>query len=129
MWYVDPKLPLPIELDYFYTTACGRWHMTLNHKYPVDSCFDTEIEAKQVLRERANGQVFYGHVWVVYSYTKLPKRLGYYWDKDLNLMDSNSRNRIDDRYAFNTELEAVQRLIDNTKTIFEERKKELCKQS
>ena len=126
MWYVDPHMPLPIDIG---NPILGEAAFYINgdFSYPREYCYDTKIKAIEKIIEIEEKLAHVRYVWCPF-YHKLPVTILVYWirqDKKQILMRNDSGTAVLAKNIFNTELEALDYAINHPDPLFLERKKEL----
>ena len=100
MYYVDPNLPLPIDIGN--PTLGVDFYINGDFSYPIEYCFDTKIKAIEEIKKIEDKLIHYWSVWIVYYYNKLHTRITVYWDKNLNLIHSTSKKYVSSKLIFST---------------------------
>ena len=128
MWYVDPNMPLPIDIGNAIISEAN-FYINEDFGYPREYCYYTRIKAIEKIIEIEEKlspiQYCVRSIWCPSNYHLLPIEIRVYWDKNHNLINSKTRKHVTSEIIFNTELEAVQYVIDHPDPIFLMRKKEL----
>ncbi len=124
MWYIHSNMPLPIDIGNTILSVAS-FYTNENFSYPKEYCFDTRIKAIEAIIKRASISICNLSVWSFTNYHSLPIKEYVYWDKDCNLRSRIDGYLITSKLIFNTELEALDYVINHPNPIFLERKKEL----
>ena len=128
MWYVDPHMPLPVDIGSPHLEDAD-FYIFEDFKYPKAYCFDTRIKAIEKIIEIEKILLFARSIWCPLYYHSLPIEIGVFWDESFNLVNNNTRKRVTNKTIFNTELEAIDYAINHPDPIFLIRKKELLLKS
>ncbi len=126
MWYVDPHMPLPIDIGSPYLEDAN-FFIFGDFGYPKAYCFDTKIKAIEKIIEIEKVLVHNRSIWCPLDYHKLPIKIKVFWNTTHNLVDCYSGKYIEKDLIFNTELGAIDYAIKHPDPIFLLRKKELLK--
>ena len=115
MWYVDPHMPLPIDIGSPFLEDVN-FFIFADFKYPKAYCFDTRIKAIEKIIEIEKVLAHVRVVWCPLDYHKLPITILVYWviqDKKQILMRNDSGTAVLVKNIFNTELEAIDYAINH----------------
>ena len=124
MWYVDQCKPLPIDIGSPINETATRYLFEGVGYFKI-YCHATREEAIDAIIKYESNLCYCRNVWVLTGYGSLPRKIRVQW-KGRTLMTSLGVP-IKKEILFNTELEAIDHMIDNPDPIFLNRRKELIK--